>query len=141
MGRNDPCPCGSGKKYKRCCLDKDQTTARAERARTTALAEQQQREAFAAAQSLDDASNSILDLIRAGELDAAEVAARELLVRYPEAPDGHERLGIVYEARGDHGQAAECYRRVIEFIGTQPGQFDPEYERYLLEKIELLAAN
>lgn len=23
-GRNDPCPCGSGKKYKRCCLAKDQ---------------------------------------------------------------------------------------------------------------------
>jgi hypothetical protein len=22
-GRNDPCPCGSGKKYKKCCLDKD----------------------------------------------------------------------------------------------------------------------
>ncbi len=22
-GRNDPCPCGSGKKYKNCCLDKD----------------------------------------------------------------------------------------------------------------------
>ncbi|MBI2153474.1 MAG: preprotein translocase subunit SecA [Candidatus Rokubacteria bacterium] len=26
VGRNDPCPCGSGKKYKKCCLDK---TARA----------------------------------------------------------------------------------------------------------------
>ncbi len=24
IGRNDPCPCGSGKKYKNCCLDKDQ---------------------------------------------------------------------------------------------------------------------
>ncbi len=23
VGRNDPCPCGSGKKYKRCCLGKD----------------------------------------------------------------------------------------------------------------------
>jgi methionyl aminopeptidase len=22
-GRNDPCPCGSGKKYKKCCIDKD----------------------------------------------------------------------------------------------------------------------
>jgi hypothetical protein len=22
-GRNDPCPCGSGKKYKKCCLEKD----------------------------------------------------------------------------------------------------------------------
>jgi SEC-C motif len=24
IGRNDPCPCGSGKKYKKCCYDKDQ---------------------------------------------------------------------------------------------------------------------
>jgi uncharacterized protein len=23
IGRNDPCPCGSGMKYKKCCLDKD----------------------------------------------------------------------------------------------------------------------
>jgi len=23
IGRNDPCPCGSGKKYKKCCLSKD----------------------------------------------------------------------------------------------------------------------
>jgi preprotein translocase subunit SecA len=23
-GRNDPCPCGSGKKYKNCCLSKDE---------------------------------------------------------------------------------------------------------------------
>ena len=22
VGRNDPCPCGSGKKYKRCCIEK-----------------------------------------------------------------------------------------------------------------------
>ncbi|MCD4789008.1 MAG: SEC-C domain-containing protein [Bacteroidales bacterium] len=23
IGRNDPCPCGSGKKYKKCCLNKN----------------------------------------------------------------------------------------------------------------------
>lgn len=23
VGRNDPCPCGSGKKYKKCCMEKD----------------------------------------------------------------------------------------------------------------------
>jgi len=23
IGRNDPCPCGSGKKYKKCCMDKE----------------------------------------------------------------------------------------------------------------------
>lgn len=25
IGRNDPCPCGSGKKYKKCCLNKEKT--------------------------------------------------------------------------------------------------------------------
>ena len=24
VGRNDPCPCGSGKKYKKCCLLKEE---------------------------------------------------------------------------------------------------------------------
>jgi SEC-C motif len=29
VGRNDPCPCGSGKKYKKCCLEKDERIAMA----------------------------------------------------------------------------------------------------------------
>lgn len=28
VGRNDPCPCGSGKKYKHCCLSKDEANDR-----------------------------------------------------------------------------------------------------------------
>ncbi len=28
IGRNDPCPCGSGKKYKQCCIEKDQERLR-----------------------------------------------------------------------------------------------------------------
>jgi len=31
IGRNDPCPCGSGMKYKKCCLDKDEQAQRRER--------------------------------------------------------------------------------------------------------------
>jgi len=26
LGRNDPCHCGSGEKYKHCCLEKDRPT-------------------------------------------------------------------------------------------------------------------
>lgn len=26
VGRNDLCPCGSGKKYKKCCIGKDEAT-------------------------------------------------------------------------------------------------------------------
>ena len=28
VGRNDPCPCGSGRKYKACCMKKDQESER-----------------------------------------------------------------------------------------------------------------
>ena len=31
IGRNDPCPCGSGKKYKKCCMASDEAAARAAR--------------------------------------------------------------------------------------------------------------
>jgi hypothetical protein len=31
-GRNEPCHCGSGKKYKQCCLEKDEAKRRAQRA-------------------------------------------------------------------------------------------------------------
>jgi hypothetical protein len=37
-GRNEPCHCGSGRKYKRCCLQKDQAQAVAARAKAAAEA-------------------------------------------------------------------------------------------------------
>jgi len=35
VGRNDPCPCGSGKKYKHCCLRREETGSNREREATT----------------------------------------------------------------------------------------------------------
>lgn len=36
IGRNDPCPCGSGRKYKKCCLAKDEIQAREKQLREEA---------------------------------------------------------------------------------------------------------
>ncbi|MGH8256524.1 MAG: SEC-C metal-binding domain-containing protein [Steroidobacteraceae bacterium] len=141
-GRNDPCPCGSGQKYKRCCLEKDQ---RADSEALTAAAA-----AATAAQAVhhghthdhcdfcdrlpDDGedeltrdSNAVVDLVHEGKLEQAEQAARDLLERYPEVHDGYDRLGMVHEARGDRQAAADCYRKVIEFVRTHPEQYDPEF--------------
>jgi hypothetical protein len=38
-GRNDPCPCGSGKKFKRCCLPRQQEAARETAQRETLFTE------------------------------------------------------------------------------------------------------
>ncbi len=141
-GRNDRCPCGSGKKYKACCLTRDEAAereqlAKAQAARDERAAEKRQslrevREAMIAKLSgselpeddLDDASNAVIALIRAGKLDEAEAAARDLLVRFPEVPDGWDRLGMVHEARGENRQAADCYRKVIDFIRQHADDFD-----------------
>ena len=146
-GRNDRCPCGSGKKYKACCLTKDEATERerltaAQADRDERAAEKRQslrevREALMAKlaggapihddffdDDLTEASNAVLDLIRGGKLDAAEAAARDLLARYPEVPDGWDRLGMVHEKRGENAQAADCYRKLVAFVRENPDNFD-----------------
>jgi hypothetical protein len=40
VGRNDPCPCGSGQKYKKCCAAKDEAAAAAQLAADAAKAAQ-----------------------------------------------------------------------------------------------------
>ena len=124
VGRNEPCPCGSGKKYKRCCLDKDQAF---------------EREAFAAAQSArydDDAwydelayaSNAVIDLVDAGRLDDAEAAAHDLLERFPGVHDGYARLGLIHEIRGNSELAIEYYKKVIAFARDHPDHDEPVIE-------------
>ena len=156
-GRNDPCPCGSGKKYKHCCLDKDRAAElapavrqrvalQAQQANHLALRQDYQEEllesqaALKEAQALDAASNAVVDLVHAGRLDEAEQAARELLARYPEVHDGHDRLGMVHEARGQFREAADCYREVIEFTRADPENYDAGFVDSFLELIVKLEA-
>ncbi len=138
IGRNDPCPCGSGQKYKRCCGPRDDATAAARAAgdRAAALVRQTPRCAPETAidgedDGLDDASNVVLDLIAGGRLDEAEHAAQDLLERYPEVHDGLERLAMVAAARGDRLRAAAYYRQAADFVHAHADQYGPKMEVYL----------
>ncbi len=145
-GRNDPCPCGSGKKYKRCCLLKAGPDKRV-------LLEQpspRERAAGSLAERLartwhhnedddvDDASHAVVELVQAGKLEDAEAAARDLLMRYPHEPDGWDCLGIVHEARGENRRAADCYRKMLEIMRQHPDDYNPGYETEFPELIEKL---
>ena len=158
-GRNDPCHCGSGKKYKKCCqpkelaaegevIAKDQA-ARAEREAARRL---EQKAAKAAAlehfhemadvdEELDElttASNAAVDLVNAGKLEEAEAAARDLIVRYPEVHDGWDRLGMMYEAKGDNKAAADCYRKALAIIRERPQQRDPVFAQVFVDLVAKL---
>ena len=137
-GRNDPCPCGSGKKYKQCCLRKEEEVEReALNARGQAQKNRSAGVYSDVVKTLDklaadyeedvalaEASNAAVALVRAGKLDEAEQAASDLLVRFPYVHDGYDRLGMVYEARGDNKHAAHYYRKAFEFIRQRPDQYD-----------------
>lgn len=137
LGRNDPCPCGSGQKYKRCCLPRDEAAAAAERAAAPTpddAAATPSFEILSEDDGLDEASNVVIDLIDAGRLDEAGHAAQDLLERYPEVHDGLERVAMVAAARGDRARAAEYYRRAADFVHDRPEWYDAEMETYLREK-------
>ena len=88
---------------------------------------------------LDAASNAVVQLVGAAKLEEAEAAARDLLVRFPDVHDGWDRLGMVHEARGDSRQAADCYRKVIDFISQHPDDYDAgmvEQFAKLVERID-----
>ncbi len=124
VGRNQPCPCGSGKKYKQCCLASD------EAARVAALppptlqaAGQTTFGSYEEIERLDRLSNGALDLIHAGRLDEAERLCEQLLSEFPDLFDGHMRLGQLYRRRGDHKKAAE-HLRLAAAIARSPDDGD-----------------
>ena len=145
-GRNDRCPCGSGKKYKACCLTKDEAAEHERLAAAQAQREEQDAEKrlslrevreliigkLAGSDDFDDdptdASNAVLALIHDGKLDEAEAAARALLAEYPEVHDGWDRLGMVHEKRGENRQAADCYRKVVVFLNDNPDYSEPAFK-------------
>jgi predicted O-linked N-acetylglucosamine transferase (SPINDLY family) len=98
VGRNDPCPCDSGKKYKQCCMQ--QEAARAPGSNTPA---------FDAAQELQSAFSHQM----AGRADTAEQIYRRILHAQPKHADALHLLGILAGDRGDRGAAIELIGKAI----------------------------
>lgn len=140
ISRNAPCPCGSGNKYKKCCLQKDEAQSISQRASSPTpeeLSIQDLQELHAKCEAIDNLSNSVVDLIHEGKLDDAEQVCIELLNNYPDSVDGLERYAMVYEARGDNEKAIEYYKKTADFARSKEG-FDPEFVKWALDKIKNL---
>ena len=147
-GRNDRCPCGSGKKYKACCLARDEAAerdrlaveqaGREARAEARRLEQRKARDAIVASFADDDLEETVdaaLRFIHEGKLEELETAARHLIDRYPDIPDGWEFLGHVHAKRGENREAVACYRHVLEIINRTPDHFDPEYTQRFEDQI------
>ena len=103
VGRNDPCPCGSGKKYKQCCQQKIETTALLE------------------ASVLSTSNASIAQLIKealsqhkAGQIQAADSLYQQVLQIAPNHPDALHLSGVIATDAGQLDRAVELISKAIQ---------------------------
>ena len=143
-GRNDPCSCGSGRKYKHCCGATRPTAARNPAAavlrqavrpapenatthndiglihlRSHRLAEAARyfQQAIAGEPNLAVAHYNLgCALELQGDDNAAIGAYRRAVSLAPKLADAHERLGNLLLAHRIFGQALDCFRRVAQIV-------------------------
>jgi len=92
-GRNDPCPCGSGKKYKQCCLPGETPAAKPQA--------KAQKEALTTSQMA-----RLIALFNAGRHAELENEARSLVDRHPNSGFAWKIFGTVLQAQGKDGLPA-----------------------------------
>ena len=95
--RNDPCPCGSGRRYKECHGSLGEAAPGADLLLARALAAHQQ-----------------------GRVQEAERTYRELLEKEPANAIAMHYLGMSTWQRGDPAAAEPLLRKSIELLGTVP---------------------
>lgn len=145
-GRNDPCPCGSGKKYKKCCLSRDQEKGpkvvepheHAEHAECadrdhlrvgvvhvpTGLTGAPAREYV---ERLDRWSNAARDAIGEGRLEEAENLADRLRAEYPDQIDGYELHAKVRQQQERWAEAAEGFEQATATALKHREDYDEEF--------------
>jgi tetratricopeptide (TPR) repeat protein len=102
VGRNDPCPCGSGKRYKQCHGAIGAATA------------------APAAPPADDLVRRALALHQRGDLASAERDYRAALAIAPDHPHALHFLGVVEYQRGRAEAALPLVLRSVELRGDEP---------------------
>jgi tetratricopeptide (TPR) repeat protein len=105
IGRNEPCLCGSGKKYKKCCLAKHEKARDLLRETQAQDIEQTDKE-----EGLPPYVVTGFDLLAAEKYDEASTHAAELLKTHPEDDRLHDTLVTGLLASGRYDEAIAISR-------------------------------
>ncbi len=119
IGRNDPCPCGSGKKYKNCCMKKHEAAKKAEAPEHVKAAKAKEKEQ----QQLIGRINKASDLMIAGRYEESIQLASKLLVKYPNEDRLHDILATCHLYSGNCEKAVEICRCRMEVAESEKAYF------------------
>ena len=114
--RNDPCPCGSGKKYKKCCLGKAVT-------QNAVIKTAQPDPHDFNATNVVPPSKLLMEAVtlhQAGMLDEAEAVYRSLLSENPNDSHALHYLGLIALQKERYPDAINLIERAIRLDGGIP---------------------
>jgi protein O-GlcNAc transferase len=121
VGRNDPCPCGSGKKYKKCCMTKDEalesgTSSYAGEDTSPAPSDEraERRQSGARAAEIENIFRRALNYLDRNELDRAARAFRSVLLLDPSHYEALTGLGRCLAETGMREEARKCFEKALE---------------------------
>jgi hypothetical protein len=131
VGRNDPCPCGSGKKYKQCCLQKHETARQtSDRAEAESLKARQKEQ-----DKLLKCIEKAFGLLSSQQYDPAIRFASKLITRYPNEDRLHDIISISHLYAGDFEEAIEINKRRLK-VAESEKSFFIEHGRYRDSEID-----
>ncbi len=107
VNRNEPCPCGSGNKYKKCCLSKHEEARR--NIPQDRLRDMEEREKKK--ENLSKEIEKGFDLLFSGKFDKARALAERVLADHPEDDRIHDILVTVLLASGEYDDAFQHARQ------------------------------
>jgi hypothetical protein len=137
IGRNEPCPCGSGKKHKRCCRGAPATLALAGTS-VVALAESHHEELCpCCVDELNERADRVVEVLLAGRADEAEALCHDFLRDFPGQAEGIDLLSMIFEQRGQRERALGLLRQASEIAHADP-TYDAETRSLMRERIREL---
>jgi hypothetical protein len=136
IGRNELCPCGSGSKYKRCCLS---APVAMELAATNAQGptEPHQELCPCCVDELNERADHVLDELLAGRTDEAEALCRAFIRDFPGEAEGIDLLSMICEERGQRDRALDLLRQASRIAHANP-DYDAETRSLMRERIREL---
>jgi tetratricopeptide (TPR) repeat protein len=142
-GRNDPCPCGSGRKYKHCCADKKRAAVSMPTTPANSVASDLRkaislREAGCFAESLDPMERAVraapgnasihhdlgLTYLKCDRIDDAIVCFQRAVALKHDFAYAHYMLGVALELRGRTEGAIAAHQRAG---ALKPSLFDAHH--------------
>jgi tetratricopeptide (TPR) repeat protein len=141
IGRNEPCPCGSGKKYKRCCQTAVAPTPRPATVLSDTWTEPHRELCPCCVEKLEERADRVADELIAGHLDEAEALCRQFIADYPDEAEGLDLLSMILQERGERDQALDLLRRASAIAHART-EYDLEVRsnmRQRLTELELSA--